>query len=308
MRIFRHKRKSRGMSLPELMVSMTLFSVVSLVTLQLYMSAYTEFEHSSGTMTLNQRARATVDRITQALKTAVPVLPKGVNTEAFIHPNGTVTDTNKPFYECDFMSSICFMPNPALGTPTWQITDNASAGYVNDPSDPRYIYEVDTGVTSLVTRQPPLYRFRIAWNSHPTNTETAKGRSVPPRAVYMERLTFGSGVGALGWGEGTNGTSYTNNTLLGVNADTGQPYAQLRQRILGRNVHLLTFTRTQGNVIMLRLKMYNRDPVTWRPVEGLTMRRSGFGSRRDPNATAGQPGERLFLVDLVTNVQLPNTI
>ena len=294
----------RGLSLPELLVSMALFSVVSLVTLQLYMSAYTEFEHSSGTMTLNQRARIVIDKLTQTLKTAMPAL--NASSEAFVHPSAAA-DFTRDMYEADFISTICFMANPVLGTPTWQITDTTSAGYVQDASDPRYIYETDTGLTSIVSRQPSLYRYRLAWN-HLTVPLTTKGRNIPARAVYMERLAFGNGsqgtnagsMGGSGYGEGPNTSTYSLTPWI---ADTGTPYANLRARVIGRNVHYLTFTRSAGNVILLRLKMYNRDPVTGQVVEGLTMRRPTFGGTRDPQTN----GTRSFVVDLVTNIQLPNT-
>jgi prepilin-type N-terminal cleavage/methylation domain-containing protein len=306
----RSLRRSRGLSLPELLVAMALFSVVSLVTLQLYLSAYTEFEHSSGTMTLNQRARVVIDKITQALKTATPLL--NANTEAFVHPNSRF-DFTREMYEVDFISSICFMANPTLsgGNPTWPVTDNTSAAYISDPNDMRAIYETDTGLTALVTRQPPLYRYRIAWN-HLTTPLTTKGRNVPARAVYFERLNFANGNapannGQLGWGEGPNTAAVSSYDLSPWIADTGTPMAgaNMRARLIGRNVHYLTFTRTAGNIVLLRMKMYNRDPITNIPVEGMTMRRPGHGGNADPNNRSRQ---RYFIVDLTTNIQLPNTL
>lgn len=304
------RRKKAGLSLSELLVAMALFSVVSLVTLQLYLSAYTEFEHSSGTMLLNQRARTTVDRITQVVKTAVPVLSN--NSEAFIHPNSS-TDRLQDMYELDFLSSICFMPNPSLGSPAWQITDPQSAGYVADPNDPRWIYETDLGLTAFVSRQPSIYRYRIAWNYRNANvepfmTDSANRTGVPARAVYMERLSFGDAAPGqnigTGLGEGVNSGIYERAPWV---ADTGRPFttSNMRARLLGKNIHYLTFTRESGNVIQLRIKLYNRDPATNIPVEGATMRRPGFGG----NSAPGTPGQmRYFVVDLKTTIQLPNTL
>ena len=309
--------KTRGLTLLELLVAMALFSVVSLVTIQLYLSAYTEFEHSSGTMTLNQRARLAIDKITQIVKTAAPIL--NANTDAFIHPN-SAHDMRREMYELDFISSIGFIPNSDEYGDTWQITDQTSAGYVQDPLDPRFIYENDQALTSFVTRQPSLYRYRIAWNhmyfndpASPGGILTTKGRSIPPRAVFFERLQFGRGAsgtnqGALGWGEGPNSTaapaSYVLTPWL---ADTGTRInnAVTRPRILARDVHYLTFTRTTGNVLLLRMKMYNRDPQSNRIVEGMTMRRGGFGGNAD---AADRTRFRYFMVDLTTNIHLPNTI
>lgn len=294
-------RKKRGMTLAELMVSMALFSVVSLVTLQLYLSAQTEFEHSSGTMTLNQRARTTIDRIVQVAKTASPALNN--RTESFVHPNSAF-DMLRELYELDFVNTINFLPNPSLGA-TWPVNDPNSAAYINDPADPRIIYEGDQSLTSAVSRQPPFYRFRIAWNNTVAPL-TGTRSNVPGRAVYLERLQFGNGgVDALGWGAGPNTgpASYFSQWL----PDTGTPYtgSNMRPKILGRNVHYLTFTRTQGNIILLRMKMYNRDPITNQPVEGILMRRSGYGGNADP---ADKTKQRAFVVDLVTNIQLPNSI
>lgn len=294
-----HKR--RGMTLAELMVSIALLAVVSLVTLELYLAAQTEFEHSSGTMTLNQRARTTIDRICQVAKTATPLLNN--QTEAFVHPN-SVNDMNRELYELDFISTINYLRNPTLGT-TWPVTDTLSAAYVGPPQAPRLIYETDLSTTSIVARQPPYYRFRIAWNNTLTNL-TGTRANVTGRSVYLERLTFGTGgAGALNWGEGPNlgPSSYKSQWL----PDTGTPYtgADMKPKILGRNVHYLTFDRITGNVILMRMKMYNRDPLdaTGRPIEGITMRRPGHGGNRDANGN-----QRLFLIDLTTNIQLPNAI
>jgi len=303
----------RGLTLMELLVAAALFSVVSAVTLELYLSAETEFQHSSGQMALNQRGRVTVDKISQLLKTAPLALNSG--TEAFIHPNSQ-SDIQQQMYEVDFVSSIGFLPNSTLGGAqgAWQVTDTTSAAYVSDPSDPRFIYENDLGMTSFVSRQPSLYRYRIAWNHLSAANLTTKGRNVPPRAVYFERLRFGDGsqgsnAGALGWGEGPN-SSASSYVFRAAGApwlaDTGTPYtsADMKARILGRNIHYLSFYRDQGNVIQLRMKLYNRDPETNQVVEGSTMRRPGHGGNRDPQDNTKM---RYFLVDLVTNIELPNT-
>lgn len=291
----------RGLTLVELLVAMALFSVVSLVTLQLYLSAYTEFEHSTGTMTLNQRVRSVIDKTEQILKTATPVLNS--DTQAFIHPNNGV-DINQEMYEADFISTICFIPISSYGT-SWPVTDVDSAAYVADSSNPRIIYESDQSLTTFVTRQPSLYRYRIAWN-HLTTTLTTQSRSVPARAVYFERLSFAKGgVGALGWKEGPNTTSYALSPYI---ADTGTRINDPanKPRIIGRDIHSFTLKRTTGNVILLRVRMYNRDPDTGKVIEGMTMRRTGMGGNQDTNRTGDQT--RIFCVDLTTNVHLPNTL
>lgn len=309
------RNRRAGLTLSELLVAMALFAVVSLVTLQLYLSAYTEFSHSSGTMTLNQRARTAIDKITQIVKTASPLL--NANSDSFIHPNSAF-DMTREMYEVDFISTVGFLPNPDFGN-TWEITDPTCAGYVNDANDPRFIYETDTGFQAPVTRQPSLYRYRIAWNHDPVANVTNKGRNVPPRAIYFERLLFGRGGsgandGALGWGEGPNSTANPTGYLLNPwIADTGTPIPGAAQtaRVLARDVHFLTFTRITGNVLLLRIKMYNRDPITGRVIEGMTMRRPGFGGSGeniDPNNPAAGKRQRFFLVDLSTNIHLPNTI
>ena len=299
----KHKRhKQKGMTLSELLVAMAIFSVVSLVTLEIYLNAYTEFEHSSGTMTLSQRARTTVDRITMIMKTACPVLIN--NTEAFVHPNSGA-DLGQDLYETDFISSICWIRNSSLGTPAWPVNDPNSAAYVADATDPRYIYETDQGLTAPVTRQPSLYRFRIAWN-YLTTPALGDRSSVPARAVYLERLKFADGSSVQP--EGPNRSSYfLNPTGAPWMPDTGDHYSggEMRPRLLGKNVHSLTFRRTQGNVVLMRIKLYNRDPETNQVVEGLTMRRPGHGGERDAEDRTRQ---RYFVVDLTTNIQLPTTI
>lgn len=292
-----------GMTLSELLIAMALLSVVSLVTLELYLNAYTEFQHSSGTMVLNQRARTTIDRITMILKTAAPALAN--SSEAFIHPNAGI-DMTQDMYETDFVSTIGFLPNSSLGSPAWKVTDTTSAAYVGDASDPRWIYETDGGLTAAVTRQPSLYRYRIAWN-HTTSNLTGGRSGVPGRAVYFERLRFADGSGTSPDPSiGANSASYSLSPWI---ADTGSPYSggAMKPRILGRNVHYLTFTRTTGNVILLRMKLYNRDPITNEVVEGLTMARPGKGGNADPTDPT-RKRLRYFVVDLTTNVQLPNTI
>lgn len=310
--------RRRGLTLAELLVAMSLFAVVSLVTLELYLSAETEFEHSSGQMALNQRGRVAVDKITQLLKTAAPALNS--NTESFIHPNSQ-SDIRQQMYEADFVSSIGFQPNSSLAGAggAWQVNDTTSAAYVSDPSDPRYIYENDLGMTAFVSRQPSLYRYRIAWNHLASANLTTKGRNIPPRAVFFERLRFGDGSqgdnnGSLGWGEGPNAgaagallTPYVfHATGAPWLADTGTPYSGggMKARILARNIHYLAFYRDQGSVIQLRMKLYNRDPETYKVVEGSTMRRPGHGGNGRPDDRTKQ---RFFLVDLVTNIELPNT-
>lgn len=301
----RRTRRIAGLTLAELLVSIALFSVISVVTLQLYLAAYTEFDHASGIMTLNQRARTTIDKVAQLLKTAAPAMSS--DTQAFIHPN-PVADLNEDMYEADFLSTICFIPISTYGA-SWRVDDVTSAAYVADATTPRYIYETEESLTTFVTRQPSLYRYRIAWN-HLTTTLSTQGRSVPARAVYFERLEFarGTGIGSLGWGEGPNG-SLASYSLAPWIADTGTPInnAANRPRVLGRDVHSFTIRRTTGNVILLRLRMYNRDPVTDKLIEGMTMRRIGMGANRD-DSRAGANKRRIFAVDLVTNVHLPNTL
>lgn len=302
----RRKKHTAGLTLAELLVSIALFSIISVVTMQLYLAAYTEFDHASGIMTLNQRARTTIDKVAQILKTAAPAMSS--DTQAFVHPNLSA-DLNQDMYEADFLSTICFIPITTYGV-SWRVDDVNSAAYVADATTPRYIYETEESLTTFVTRQPSLYRYRIAWN-HLTTNLTTQGRNVPARAVYFERLDFARGpyapaLGALGWGEGANSSTYALSPWI---ADTGTPInnSANRPRILGRDVHSFTIRRTSGNVILLRLRMYNRDPVTDKLIEGMTMRRIGMGANRD-DSRAGANKRRIFAVDLVTNVHLPNTL
>lgn len=296
-----HKRK-RGFTLAELLVSMALLSAMTTALVVLYSAALTEFEHGAGTMNLNQRAREVVDRVTQILKTAAPVL--NFDTQAFVHPDN-LNDLGQLMYEADFISTICFIPVRAYGT-SWTVTDNLSAAYVNDPDNPRTIYESDQSLTTFVTRQPSLYRYRIAWNHLPTPL-TTQGRNIPARAIYFERLEFARNAATeTSLKAGPNGTSYANGPQI---ADTGKPVTTgaNRARIIGRDVHNFTLQRTSGNVILLRLRMYNRDPDTNVAIDGSTMRRVGMGGNKDVQR-AGPNKQRLFSVDLVTNIHLPNML
>ncbi|MBT9588185.1 prepilin-type N-terminal cleavage/methylation domain-containing protein [bacterium] len=297
-------RAQAGVTLAELMVSMGLLSVVSLVTLQLYLSAQTEFQHSSGHMTLSQKVRTTSDRITQYLKTACPPNPQISSSSPFYHPNFTY-EPDTEIYECDFVSSICFTPHPSKGA-TWNVTDSTSAAYIGDSLTPRTIYENEVAFTSPILRYPSLYRYRISWNPLPSTPYTHKsrtgGRAIPPRAVVLERLTYGES------GDPNNNTSGSSTSYHGVSLntflpDSGTPYSAMTRTVLAPNVHLLSFNAYASNVVLMRVRIYNRDPENLnRLTDGATMHRAGFGGSR--LGTSNQT--RLQYVEMTTNIQLPN--
>lgn len=306
MRIHGQRKKNAGMTLAELMVSTGLLSIISLVTLQLYMSAQTEFQYASGNMTLSQRVRTTTDRITQYLKTACPPNPQVSAASPFYHPSFQ-NEPNREIYEADFVSSICFLRNPAKGVTPWPVTDTTSAAYIGDVSNPRTIYENDVAFTSPVLRYPSLYRYRIAWNPLPTDPYTHKGRtgdrSIPPRAVYVERLTYGESgdPDTPNSGSSTIYPASSGVPLRNFLPDTGTPYANMRRTIITPVAHLVTFNAYDGNVIMLRVRIYNRDPENpGRLTDSLTMTRNGFGGNRINGR------ERFQYVEMNTNIQIPN--
>lgn len=306
----RLKKKQAGLSLAELMVSAGLLSVVSLVTLQLYLSAQTEFQYASGNMTLSQRVRTTSDRITQYLKTACAPNPQTSTLSPFKHPD-FATEPGRELYEADFISSVCFMRDPAKGS-VWQVaapnpappltpTSGSAEAYVGDAANPRYIYETDSAFTAPVLRFPSLYRYRIAWNPQPTAAYTQSGRNIPPRAVYVERLTYGE-LGDPNAGTGST-TTYNGVPLRNFLPDTGTPIAGVGRSIIAPVVHLLSFNAYSSNVVLMRIRIYDRDPENPnRNTEGIVINRSGYGGTRD-RSTGRQ---RFHYVEMVTNIQVPN--
>jgi len=299
-------RGQSGVTLAELMVSMGLLSVVSLVTLQLYSSAQTEFLHSSGQMTLSQKVRTTSDRISQYLKTACPPNPQTSSSSPFYHPNYQ-TEPNRELYECDFVSSICFQSHPTKPA-EWPVTDTTSAAYIQGGfGATRTIYENDIGLTSPIRRYPSLYRYRLSWNPQPLNSYTHKGRTgaraIPSRAVVLERLTYGELGDPNTNGSGST-TPYNGVQLLNFLPDTGTPYATMTRSIIAPQVHLLTFNAYASNVVLMRLRIYNRDPDNaQRLVDGATMHRQSFGGSRLGNTTNQF---RYEYVEMTTNIQVPN--
>ena len=314
------RRKNSGMSLAELMVSTGLLSVVSLVTLQLYLSAQTEFQLASGNMTLSQRVRTTSDKISQYLKTACPPNPQLSSNPPFYHPNFS-SEPGRELYEADFISSVCFMRNPAKAS-SWPVTDATANDAFVGTADPRVIYETDGGAfTAPIMRYPSLYRYRVAWNPMPNDPYTFKGRSgprsIPPRAVYVERLTYAESGNPndITSTQSTNmpGPSTTTGGPLDTYGaqvllrpwlpDTGTPYANMSRQIIAPVVHLLSFNAYSSNVILMRLRIYNRDPDNrGRLTDGITMQRQGFGGNRE-----GKTGNfRYQFVEMTTNIQVPN--
>ncbi|MFN8607591.1 MAG: hypothetical protein U0931_08665 [Vulcanimicrobiota bacterium] len=301
------------MGLAELMVSMGLLSVVSLVTLQLYLSAQTEFQLASGNITLSQRVRATSDRIAQYLKTACPPNPQLSSNPPFYHPNFS-SEPARELYEADFISSVCFLRNPAKPA-AWPVTDATAQDAFVGTTDPRYIYENDVSFTAPILRYPSLYRYRIAWNPLVNDSYTRKGRtgprSIPPRAVYIERLTYAES-GNPNEITTSQSLTYPGSGVSGVGPyslapflpDTGTPYSNMSRTILAPVVHLLSFNAYSSNVILMRVRIYNRDPENpSRLTDGVTMNRSGFGGNRDRNAPNGVRNQ---FVEMTTNVHIPN--
>jgi prepilin-type N-terminal cleavage/methylation domain-containing protein len=298
----RKRKKKKGLTLAELLVSMGLLSVVSLVTLQLYLSAQTEFLHSSGQMTLSQKVRTTSDRIAQYVKTACPPNPSVSSQSPFYHPS-FATEPDTEMYECDFISSICFVPIGARA-PGWEVTDQTSEAYIGDANARRFIYENDVALTAPVLRYPSLYRYRISWNPLPTANYTHKGRagdrSFPARSVVLERLVFAES-GDPDTPNSGDTTTFNGVPLRQFLPDTGTPVVGLRRVMITPQVHLLTFNAYSSNVVLMRLRLYNRDPDNLgRLVNGETMHRQGFGGSRLGTGT------RLQYVEMVTALNLPN--
>lgn len=112
MKFMHVKRRSarKGASLLEMLVVLSLFSVVTTVLVLFYRLANTEFELASTNMSLSQYARTVADKILPYASTAVP---KGTQGSLFIYSPTNVFDANlnhcPNIYNLDFSTACDFL-------------------------------------------------------------------------------------------------------------------------------------------------------------------------------------------------------
>ena len=257
---YRQRRKRRGLTLLELIVSMALCSVIALFILELYFNAQTEFDHTAGTINMAQRARLVTAKIVPLLASSLPL----TNGESGVVIPTVSSNPDRQFYQVDFLCSkyVIQAPNRA-SRPGWNNTGKywvddqvgLSAIHVGN----RYTYEPDDLNSSAEnTIEPSAYRYRFIWRPFNDSigkvalgtTDTPTTINIKERQLAFERLETNGYINPMDPWFNTGGLAVTR-------------MPSTRPKIIANKVSLFTVQRS-GNSLELRIRMYNVDPDIWK--------------------------------------------
>lgn len=249
MRNLRLRLKRRGLSLLELLVTCGLVSIIGIFILQLYFSAQTEFEHTSGTINLSQHARQITAKMIPILTSACPY--PSIDESGILVPPGNAF--GKDFYECDFLCSkyVVADPNPAANHgSSWQVSQRY---WVDSTLGDRITYEPDeVNLSSRNTRDPSIYRYRFLWRPL-TDTDYP---SIAKRSIVFERLKTEGGVAGAGSVSRPMNSSGIPDPLRPIVPGTAR-------RVISYKVSLMAIQRQTIDSLQLRIRIYNVDPDVW---------------------------------------------
>lgn len=256
---YRRGRGRQGLTIIELIVSLVLTALIGLFILELYLNAETEFEHTTGTINMAQRARLVTAKIVPLLTSSLPL----TSGESGVVVPTVASNPDRQFYQVDFLCSKYAIGAPDRTTrPGWNSTGkywvDANVGLSSIHSGNRYTYEPDDLNTSAEnTIEPSVYRYRFMWR--PFNDaigKTAMGTANTPstvnikeRQVAFERLETSGYTNPYDPWFNTGGIQITR-------------VPQTVPKIIANKVSLFTVQRN-GNALELRIRMYNIDPDVW---------------------------------------------
>jgi hypothetical protein len=265
-----------------MLVSCALMSLIGIFILQLYMSAQTEFEHTTGTISMSQHARKITSKLLPLLASAVPT---DLDTNGILTP-----PSGRTFYECDFLCSRYVVRDPA---PEDNNAWNGSSRMWLDETFGRWITEYDTtNVSAELQREPSIYRYRVLYRPYEDTVYTA----VPRRAVVFQRLK----TSLIGDGQ-------TNAPLApggGANPNK-QQIDGTTSTIIANKVSLLQFAR-DGENLQLRIRIYNVDPQVWNDAISSNSTRMRNEAALDSSFMRGLNRQvRFRAYDVTTSVHLP---